>query len=384
MKKHLSFLILCLLLRFAGPINAQKAGVSLENQVSTWLCVNFQENTTGQSGIRYIPLFSPWVKAGENGKIDAEISLNTFGSMWFSGNGIDSTDYRLKPYRLWLRYSTSHLEIRAGLQKINFGSSNILRPLMWFDKMDFRDPLMLTDGVYALLGRYYFSNNANIWLWGLYGNEKTKGWEAVPSLKNIPEYGGRVQLPVPGGEVAVSYHHREADYSAMAVQIPGTVNTRYSEQLLAADGKWDIGPGIWFELVGKLNDRDNPFTTRQESYLSFGIDYTFGIGKGLNVSSEYFRYANKPDENQIRVRSNYSTLSLSYPLGLSHNISGLLYYNYDTKEWYRFLNLQLKYDYLTFYFMTYWNPDKLLPYSSGEGSSSFAGKGFQVMLVFDF
>ena len=72
------------------------------------------------------------------------------------GNGIDSTDFRFKPYRLWLRYSTSHLEIRAGLQKINFGSSNILRPLMWFDKMDFRDPLMLTDGVYALLGRYYF------------------------------------------------------------------------------------------------------------------------------------------------------------------------------------------------------------------------------------
>jgi hypothetical protein len=67
----------------------------------------------------------------------------------FSSNG------DIKPYRLWARYSTSQLEIRAGLQKINFGSANILRPLMWFDQMDPRDPLQLTDGVWGILGRYY-------------------------------------------------------------------------------------------------------------------------------------------------------------------------------------------------------------------------------------
>jgi len=379
-KKHMAVAVLVLT---SLNLSSQSAGVSLSNQVSTWLGVNFQGDVAGQTGIRYIPSLSPWVKAGERGKFDAELSVNTFGSMWFSGNGIDSTDYRFKPYRLWVRYSTSHLELRAGLQKINFGSSNILRPLMWFDKMDFRDPLMLTDGVYALLGRYYFSNNTNIWLWSLYGNEKTKGWEAVPSLKNIPEYGGRVQLPVPGGEFAISYHHRDPDYSALAAQIPGAAASRYNEQLFAADGKWDVGPGIWFELVGKLNEKENPFTTRWENYLSLGIDYTFGLGKGLNVSSEYFRYANRPDENQASVESNYSTLSMSYPLGLSHNISGLFYYNWDTRDWYRFLNLQMKYDYLTLYLMAYWNPDELLPFSSGEGSSSFAGKGFQVMLVLD-
>ncbi len=366
-----------------GTASAQNAGISLDNQVSTWFGLNFWGDAAGQTGIRYIPTLSPWVRAGEKGKFDAELSVNTFGSMWFSGSGIDSTDFRFKPYRLWLRYSTSHLELRAGLQKINFGSSNILRPLMWFDKMDFRDPLMLTDGVYGLLGRYYFDNNANIWLWGLYGNDKTKGWEAVPSLKEIPEYGGRVQLPVPKGELALSYHHRDADYSALAAQIPGPVDTRYSEQLFAADGKWDVGPGIWFEVVGKLNEKDNPLVTKWESYLSLGIDYTFGIGKGLNFSTEYFRYANMPDETETGIERNYSTLSLSYPIALSHNISGMLYYNWDTKEWYRFLNLQLKYDYLTFYVMTYWNPDELLPYSSGEGSSSFAGTGFQLMLVLD-
>jgi hypothetical protein len=46
--------------------------------------------------------------------------------------------------------------------------------------------------------------------------------------------------------------------------------------------------------------------------------------------------------------------------------------------------MQLKYDYLSFFIMTFWNPDDAVLYSSGEGSNSFAGKGFQLMLVFDF
>jgi hypothetical protein len=374
--------VICLL--FTGTLNAQKAGVAFDNQVSTWLGMNFPDEVKWQSGIRYIPTLSPWVKAGRKGKLDAELSVNTFGSVHLTGRNYDSANYRLKPYRLWLRYSTSQLEIRAGLQKISFGSSNILRPLMWFDKMDFRDPLMLTDGVYALLGRYYFSNNANIWLWGLYGNDKTKGWETLPSVQDIPEYGGRVQLPVPGGEFALSYHHRDADFSALAAQIPGLTETGYNEQLFAADGKWDIGPGVWFEVTGKLNEKDNPFTARWETYLSLGMDYTFAIGKGLNVSTEYFRYENHPEENETKAKRNFSTLSLGYPIGLSHNISGLVYYNWDTHDWYRFINLQLKYDYLTFYIMTFWNPDDSVLYGTGENSNSFAGKGFQLMFVFDF
>lgn len=50
-------------------------------------------------------------------------------------------------------------ELRLGLQKINFGSAQLFRPLMWFDKMDPRDPLQMTDGVWGALYRYYFRNN---------------------------------------------------------------------------------------------------------------------------------------------------------------------------------------------------------------------------------
>ena len=76
----------------------------------------------------------------------------------------------------------------------------LLRPLMWFDRIDPNDPLQLTEGVYGLLLKYTFLNNANIWLWGLYGNDDPKGWEAVPTQRKSAEYGGRLQAPFLSGE----------------------------------------------------------------------------------------------------------------------------------------------------------------------------------------
>ena len=150
---------------------------------------------------------------------------------------------------------------------------------MWFDKMDYRDPLQLTDGVYGLLGRYYFNNNTNIWLWTLYGNDKVKGWESAPSVKNIPEYGGRVQLPVPRGEVAFSYHHRVADYSQIYSGLPVITETNFNENRMAVDGKWDLGIGLWFEYSKNLNDKDHQLIGRWDTYYNIGLDYTFSLGK---------------------------------------------------------------------------------------------------------
>lgn len=361
----------------------QKPGLDVDNQISSWTGFQFTRPFKWQTGARYIPSFNPSLQLNENSKIDAEISFNAYGGLLFSGFNFDTVNYDLKPYRAWLRYSTPHLEIRAGLQKINFGSACILRPLMLFDKMDYRDPLKLTDGVYALLGRYYFYNNINIWLWSLYGNKKVKGWEIAPSAGKIPEYGGRFQTPVWKGEFAVTYHNRVADYSELLSVIPMITDTLYTEQMFAADGKWDLGIGLWFEFVGKLNDRENVLTGRWERYYNIGMDYTFPVGNGLNVITEYFHYANSPVNDQQKVRSNFSTLSVAYPVFLLHSISGLLYYNWDTKDWYRFLNFQLKYDYLSLYLMAFWNPDKFNLYRGDADNNLFTGKGLQVMLVLD-
>jgi len=366
-----------------SPVICQKTSLDINNQISGWTGFSFSKPVNWQTGARYIPSINPSLQLNENAKIDAEISFNSYGNLLFSGLDFDTLNYNLKPYRLWLRYSASHLELRAGLQKINFGSAYIFRPLMWFDKMDYRDPLQLTDGVYGFLGRYYFNNNVNIWLWTLYGNKKAKGWEIAPSAPKIPEFGGRLQTPFGKGEIAATYHNRIADYSELLAGMPMITDTLYSEQMFAIDGKWDLGIGLWFELVGKLNDRNNPVAGKLETYFSLGFDYTFGVGNGLTMISEYFRYANDPSNGQPKVRNNFSTLSLNYPVFLSHSISGLVYYNWDTKDWYRFLSLQLKYDYMSFYLMAFWNPDQSALYRGNDNSGLFTGKGFQLMLVLD-
>lgn len=372
--------ILSFLLKQAG---AQQAGVTLKNQLSSWAGLSFESPVQSQAGIRYIPQLNPWWKPGKSGGFDAELSINTYGNLDFTRLSLDTATGDIKPYRLWLRYSTNRFEIRAGLQKISFGSASILRPLMWFDKMDFRDPLQLTDGVYGVLGRYYFRNNANVWAWALYGNENTKGWEVFPTADGKPEYGGRLQLPFPRGEIAASFHHRMADFSNVYIGIPLLSDPLYTENLMAFDGKWDVGIGLWTEVVGKLNDKDNQALTRWEIYYNVGMDYTFPVGSGLTLMSEFFHFSNRPDADQPEVKRNLSALVLNYPLSLTHSLSGMVYYNWDTKDWYRFLRLQLTYDHLSFHIMTFWNPDVMSLYGAGENRSLFTGKGFQLMLVID-
>ena len=361
----------------------QKFHADLKNQVSLWSTLNYVDNTNFQIGARYIPTLSLSDSLKKSRLIDAELSVNTYGDLLFSGNKYDSSSADISLYRFWLRYSGPRFEIRLGLQKINFGSATILRPLMWFDRMDFRDPLQLTDGVYGLLGRYYFNNNINIWLWTLYGNKNVKGWEVAPSVPTIPEYGGRTQAPVPKGELAFSYHHRIADYSEFYINNPMVTDTRFAENLLAIDGKWDIGPGIWFEYVMKINDKGNQLTGRYETYYSLGFDYTFKIGNGLNFITEFFHYSNNPEDDQQKAKSNFSSLSLNYPFTLSHTVSCFVNYNWETQELYRYLNLQLKYDYLSLYIMTFWNPEKFSLFTGKDDSNTYAGKGFQLMLVLD-
>jgi len=118
---------------------------------------------------------------------------------------------------------------------------------MWFDRIDPRDPLQLTDGVYGILMRDYFLNNANIWIWGLYGNKNTKGWEFLSTKARSVEFGGRFQHPVGNGEMALTYHHRQIDPNQ---SLPGLDMANVSsvpENRFTLDGKWDIGIGFWFE-----------------------------------------------------------------------------------------------------------------------------------------
>lgn len=368
-------------------ISGALSGVSFGHKglLAGWLIGKFQQNWNPSLGLRYIPEFYFQQELTGNLSLDSELSLNAVGSMQFRSGRDPQTDGSVDPYRMWVRFSSAQFEIRLGLQKINFGSAALFRPLMWFDSLDPRDPLQLTDGVYGLLMRYYFVNNANIWLWGLYGNDELRGWESVPTAEDSVEYGGRAQVPLFSGELAATYHHRRSDLSKSSLPIPSIpgVDPLTPEDRLGLDGKWDLGVGLWFEFA--LTHQDNELIPRPwERALSLGIDYTFSLGNGLNVMAEHFRFGRAEKLLAACDRVDFSALFFRYPVSILDDVTAIVYYEWDQGNWYRFLNWQRTYDRWRFNLIVFWNPESFGIYPSQQGSNSFSGQGFQFMVVFNY
>ncbi len=376
-------LIVSILFLFAKKGFSQEVDYTFRNQFNFWNTTNFQDPLLYQFGIRYIPELSVEKLFEEDRKLDFEFSANTFANSDFEGKENYESRAKLKPYRAWVRYFSNRFELRAGLQKINFGSASALRPLMWFDQMDARDPLQLTDGVYGLLARYYFKNNANLWLWTLIGNDNQKGWDVVPSVKDKPEYGGRFQLPVGSGETAVSFHHRTANDNLFNTDTSFLGDIPRKENKLGFDGKWDMGIGLWYEVVIKNNGK-GAYLQQWEDYINIGADYTFGLGQGLNVISELFRINSSNDFLGGGNRIHFASLTTNYPIGMINSLSCIVFFNVDDNQWYRFVNFQRQYDYWTFYLMAFWNPDTYNLYNVGGERTFYAGKGIQLLAVWNF
>lgn len=347
-------------------------------QASAWTNYNRSLELSSWNGVRYLPQLNVAWGSVTKGLLDLELSANVNGT---AATLPFDTLYRkgqLKPYRAWLRFATQQLELRAGLQKINFGSASMIRPLMWFDQLDPRDPLQLTDGVWGLLGRYYFLNNANIWLWLLYGNETAKTWEIGATSQLQPEWGGRIQWPIGKGELALSGHHRLVDPGDLLPGMP--LVDPFGESRLGLDGKWDLGAGLWFEAVWISKSRAYGDFTNQ-MIASTGTDYTFGLGSGLNVTAEQLFFAFNEDPFRFKQHLLFSTLSVNYPLGLSGRLSTMFYYDWTNQGFYKLLTWNYQLPVFTFYVMGYNNPKNYqLPLSTGE-VNLFAGTGVQLMIV---
>lgn len=360
--------------------NSQSSNI--EGMLTGWSTISHSESLNGQLGGRYIPGLTLEHPVGERFRVDAEFSANIRGSATFWSGDSTCTDSKAKAYRMWFRFSGDQFEIRAGLQKINFGSASLLRPLMWFDRIDARDPLQLTDGTYGLLLRYYFLNNANIWLWGLIGNDEPKGWEAFGSEKYRPEFGGRIQLPVGIGEIGLSYHNRSTDIRNDTLVIPDGMHDFAREKRIALDGKIDIGVGLWLE--SSIIQTDSKYIARDISrFLTVGLDYTFGLGNGLSLMTEVFTYSVSDQLFNKGYGVTFSALSANYPLTIITNLSAIVFYDWKNNDLYNFINCSWVFDRWTFYLMGFWNPDRFQVYPGMEEANLFAGKGVQIMAVFN-
>lgn len=350
--------------------------------ISLWGMSGLQKSSQPQLGLRYIPEFTLAVQPSETFTLDTELSVHAFGTALFKQIDDAETSGDIKPYRMWLRLSLTQFEARLGLQKINFGSATLLRPLMWFDRLDPRDPLQLTDGVYGLLLRYYFINNTNIWAWGLYGNNEPKGRETLPTQDDSIEYGGRLQVPLFKGEIAATYHHRRAD-----LQFPATAflpePQAAPEDRYALDGKWDVGIGIWFEAALTHQQHQHLPLPWQRAWNT-GLDYTFDIGNGLYALGEHYNLARTGEAFDSGEYISFSAVLLRYPLGLLDEITGIFYYDWENEEWYRFFSWQRTYDKWRINVIGFWNPENFKIYPNASGTNPFVGNGFQITIVFNY
>ncbi|HPO55230.1 MAG: hypothetical protein GX452_07970 [Ignavibacteriales bacterium] len=327
---------------------------------------------------RYIPQVKVCIPLNMSSNIDFEIAANSYQTI--SKLKSEETKFygKVKPYRLWGRYYSEQFEIRGGIQKINFGSAILLRPLMWFDNIDPTDPLQLTDGVTAVLGRYYFLNNSNVWIWGIYPSNEEKSWETKITKKGTPEFGGRIQYPLLTGELGFSYHRRIIeDYD---IQNPGT-SSDITEQRFGIDWKLDYEVGIWFESAGYYKSRE---TISERNYLSavIGADYTFSLGNGLNLVVEHLMVTTE----FLKIsdpRNSLTALSINYPLDILDNISGIIFYDWERKNEYLFVNLHRKYDNLSIHLIGYSVPGKSFLPAKESSESIFEGQGVQITFIFN-
>lgn len=374
-----------LIILLAGKLTAQTDAATgdtllFKGQLSAFELFNPNNTLPLWTGARYIPQVNYEIKLPDRKQVDFEASANIFGNFGFHPFDSIKAEGNVQPYRLWARYSAPQFELRAGLQKINFGSASLLRPLMWFDQRDPRDPLQLTTGVYGVLTRYYFLNNANIWVWGLYGNKNIKGWEEVPSNKKIPEFGGRLQAPVPKGEAAITFHHRTAD--SRNFYLEDFQYEKVAENKIGLDAKFDLTVGCWFEATWVNKSRDMGMFTNQEIF-NLGVDYTFGIGNGLNIVVEQLvaGFGAKPFDFEETVT--FSLLSINYPIGLFDNISTIVYFDWTNKTAYNFLTWQKQFNRFSLYVMGFVNPKTYNLPTQNITENLYGGSGLQVMVVYN-
>lgn len=356
--------------------------IGIKGQLITWVTTKPDDSFKTMLGGRYIPELSVGTPIKEKYTLDVELSLNMYGYGYYNGDSM-KWDGEVNLFRGWVRFSSNKLNIRVGLQKINFGSAAMLRPLMWFDQIDPRDPLQLTAGVYSALGRYYFPNNSNIWLWFLYGNDQPKGWEIFPSFKYIPEFGGRFQTPLFTGEIALSYHHRVANTEGTIPPEYQTSNYKVPENRIGIDGKWDVGVGLWFESAFIRQEIDIP-ELRSKKLINVGMDYTIGVGSGLMMTGEQLWFTTGEDFFSSQESNTFTAISASYPISYIDNLTYIFYYDWANNGFYNFINWGMTWDNINLYIMAYWNPDSYNLYQSlSDETTLYTGKGIQIQFVFN-
>jgi hypothetical protein len=378
-RRRLGLLIAVVL---CSPAGVRAASYNLHGQLAAWFNFEHQPEQNLGAGLRYEPRGDWRQEVGSGLELGLEGVLDAWAGLSKLDGEPTETDTDIDVYRLWARAAAPRWELRAGLQKISFGSAMLLRPLMWFDQTDVRDPLKLTRGIHALLGRYSFQNNASVWLWSMLGNDEPRGWDTAPSDPDVLELGGRVQVPVPAGEVAGSYHRRTAEQELPSLpgQVPG--RERFGEQRWGVDGRWDVGVGFWVEACAIHQDHQLE-QLRWQRLGNIGVDYTFDVGNGLTTLVEQFVFERSAELGVSGTGPQFTAGSMQYLVGPPDRLRAIVYYEWEADRFYRMLSWERQYDHWSFHAAGFWNPEDARLFPQADAMAGMAGRGFQLLVAYD-
>lgn len=370
-----------LLLAFVESVQGQTIDFSGEIAAQSFFFLGRPRQT--QIGLRYIPLIDANRKISTRGSVSISVAANVFEGLTFRQKNESENSHNFDWYRYWIRFTTRQFEIRLGNQKINFGPAKLFRSLMWFDRLDPRDPLQLTNGVKAVLIRYYFPDNTNIWLWGLVGNQGRKGVEFFQTAGKKPEFGGRIQIPFITGQLALTAHHRWAEPVNFPLQSSNRASLKnFGETRLALDGSWDVGVGLWFESAFfHYENKQLPFQWRRMATL--GVDYTIPVGNGLYVMEENFIHSFSKTTSRLGNKSTFSGILLTYPLNVLDEIMAISTYDWKSENFFHYVRWQRSTDKWQFDLSVFLIPKNTENWGNPV-LSAFSGNGFQVLVVYNY
>mgnify|MGYP006079048185 CR=1 FL=1 len=304
-----------------------------------WLDTNFLENSEDLSYFGYIAELS--LRSNDN--LDFEWSRK------LTSKYSNSETFNINQnYRLWIRYSKPKYDFRLGLQKISFGAASLLRPLNWFDTIDFTSTTDQTDGIKAMRAQFFPSESTIFWIWCL-DDEKVSCGSRLEFLNSLGSFG-------------LSYHNDRNNTSHEVFKAPQIIENQPfmfpgKNHRIGIDYRYDGLMGLWLEGSSILSSSKDINLNRFDM-LTLGADYTFPILNGLLISSESMYFSIISQDLWI-LNQTTSSLIASMPIGMLNDLMFITIRDWDTKDFYNLLRWSTTFDYFSINCMLSINPSEV-------------------------
>ena len=217
-------------------------------------------------------------------------------------------------FRAWLRLDNGTFKIRAGRQKILYGSGSIYRPLGFFDTRDVTGVVPQTRGVDSVRATWFPSSMSLI-----------EGW-LVPAKKDDGMIVG-LRGEISQGDIemgAVLQYHPRSDLKSLPDFDQELVQVGYHV-------KGEKGVGFWNE--SRLDIEMKPSTpVRFDTVL--GVDYTFDVGEGLHILAEYFLTTREKDFSlyDLKRQRTFQQIGVSMDQPIGIDLKWQLFAIYDLRD----------------------------------------------------